>query len=203
MSLMDYIDKGGTIADILLCLNIIGFSIMFWKLFIITKFKFRRIAIMEELVHMMQESKTRLKGETTIVTFARDQIRFRVKSLERGLDTIRIIATISPLLGLLGTVVGILGSFENISIYGLDDPTIFAESISLALITTIGGLIVAVPHYVGYNYFIGYMYKLEDSIEREAMQNFFAAGDGAGNTRGMLQSSVAGIIVAEAIAKRV
>ena len=89
------------------------------------------------------------------------------------MNTVRIIATISPLLGLLGTVIGILGSFENISLNGMDDPTIFADNIALALITTIGGLIVAVPHYIGYNYLIGYLDNLEESMGKYAVEKFF------------------------------
>lgn len=78
-----------------------------------------------------------------------------------GLNTVKIIAIISPLLGLLGTVIGILMAFTTISEQGLSDPSAFAGGISVALITTVGGLIVAIPHNIGYNYLI----QLVDSIE--------------------------------------
>ena len=81
--------------------------------------------------------------------------------LENGLNTIKIIAAISPLLGLLGTVIGVLMSFSQMAKGGMGDPSSFANGISLALITTVGGLIVAIPHYIGHNYLLGNLDELE------------------------------------------
>lgn len=78
----------------------------------------------------------------------------------------QIIASITPLLGLLGTVLGILSSFSIISQKGLDNPNLFAEGISLALITTFGGLIVAIPHFVGHNYLKSYLDQSERKLEK-------------------------------------
>lgn len=172
MSLIDYIDKGGPIAYILLVLNIIGMSVMFWKIIVIVRFNSRRNRVFKEIIETLKPKNSVLKDEVTMLEVLKNQVKGKIKGLEVGLNTVRIIATISPLLGLLGTVIGILGSFENISIKGMDDPTIFADNISLALITTIGGLIVAVPHYIGYNYLIGFLDYLEDSMERDAVEKF-------------------------------
>ena len=91
---------------------------------------------------------------------------------ERGLSTIKIIASIAPLLGLLGTVVGVLNAFDKISQKGLNDPSIFANGISVALITTVAGLVVAIPHYIGYNYLIAMLDRIEvrvsDVLKRES-----------------------------------
>jgi biopolymer transport protein ExbB len=73
------------------------------------------------------------------------------------------------LLGLLGTVVGVLNTFDSITNHGLQDPTIFSGGISVALITTVAGLIVAIPHYIGYNYFIGILDNTELDIEKEIL----------------------------------
>ena len=91
----------------------------------------------------------------------------KMVSLESGLSTIRIIAAISPLLGLLGTVVGILDSFETISKTGLGDPSSFASGISLALVTTVMGLVIAIPHYIGYNYLVRNIDSLESVVLKE------------------------------------
>jgi biopolymer transport protein ExbB len=77
----------------------------------------------------------------------------KITSIEVGMSSIKIIASISPLIGLLGTVVGVLGAFEAVAATGLGDPSSFASGISLALVTTVMGLIIAIPHYVAYNYF--------------------------------------------------
>ena len=67
------------------------------------------------------------------------------------------IAAISPLLGLLGTVTGIINAFNAIMARGVGDPTVFAAGISEALITTAAGLIVAIPALFGYRYLRGHV----------------------------------------------
>ena len=93
--------------------------------------------------------------------------------MEFGLNSVKIIATISPLLGLLGTVIGVFTSFDAISKSGLEDPSVFAEGISVALITTVGGLVVAIPHYIGYNFLIGTVDTLEVTLEEELFKEHF------------------------------
>jgi len=65
--------------------------------------------------------------------------------LERGINLIKIFAAIAPLLGLLGTVTGMIETFQMITLHGTGDPKIMAGSISLALVTTAQGLIAALP----------------------------------------------------------
>ncbi|MFW7377730.1 MAG: MotA/TolQ/ExbB proton channel family protein [Oligoflexus sp.] len=66
-------------------------------------------------------------------------------SLERGLSTIKILAAVAPLLGLLGTVTGMIGTFQSITLFGTGDPKLMAGGISQALVTTVLGLIAAIP----------------------------------------------------------
>lgn len=66
-------------------------------------------------------------------------------ALERFLTFIKIIATIAPLMGLLGTVTGMIQVFQQITVYGAGDPTIMAGGISVALMTTVLGITVAIP----------------------------------------------------------
>ena len=98
-------------------------------------------------------------------------VLLKVKKLEFGLNTVKIIASLSPLIGLLGTVIGILNSFDSISHLGLGDPTVFSSGISIALITTVAGLIVAIPHYIGYNYFVGSLDNLEVQLEKQILDD--------------------------------
>lgn len=78
--------------------------------------------------------------------------RREAASLERYINVIGTIASVSPLLGLLGTVSGMIKSFNIISIQGVADPASLAGGISEALITTAAGLVVAIPTYVIYRY---------------------------------------------------
>ncbi len=68
-----------------------------------------------------------------------------VPALERGLSTISVMATTAPLLGLLGTVMGMIQLFQVITMHGTSDPKLLAGGISVALVTTEAGLVVAIP----------------------------------------------------------
>ncbi|MBL0710863.1 MAG: MotA/TolQ/ExbB proton channel family protein, partial [Colwellia sp.] len=65
--------------------------------------------------------------------------------VDRGVNLIKMFAAIAPLMGLLGTVVGMIMTFQTITLYGTGDPKIMAGNISLALVTTALGLICALP----------------------------------------------------------
>ncbi len=65
--------------------------------------------------------------------------------VQRGLGTLSVLAAISPLLGLLGTVTGIIETFQAITLYGTGDPRMMSGGISQALVTTVQGLVVAIP----------------------------------------------------------
>jgi biopolymer transport protein ExbB len=71
--------------------------------------------------------------------------------LDKGTGIIKLLATVAPLLGLLGTVTGMIGTFQAITLYGTGDPKLMAGGISQALITTVLGLIVAIPLLFGHS----------------------------------------------------
>lgn len=90
--------------------------------------------------------------------------------LERFLNTLGTIASISPLLGLLGTVIGMIKVFAVITTQGVGDPGVLAEGISEALITTAVGLTVAIPSLMFYRYFRGRVDELVVTMEQEALK---------------------------------
>ncbi len=65
--------------------------------------------------------------------------------IQRGLGTLSILAAVAPLLGLLGTVTGIIETFQSITLFGTGDPRVMSGGISQALVTTVEGLAVAIP----------------------------------------------------------
>ncbi|HWN06488.1 MAG TPA: MotA/TolQ/ExbB proton channel family protein [Steroidobacteraceae bacterium] len=99
-----------------------------------------------------------------------DTGRHVVHELERFLGTLGTIAAVSPLLGLLGTVTGMIQAFEAISAEGVGDPQILAGGIGTALITTAAGLIVAIPALFAYRYLRGVVDLLVVEMEKEAMK---------------------------------
>jgi len=68
-----------------------------------------------------------------------------VPRLERGISIIKVLAAIAPMLGLLGTVTGMIGTFQSITLFGTGDPKMMAGGISTALVTTVLGLVAALP----------------------------------------------------------
>ncbi len=172
MRLFDYINQGGPIMYILLVLNIIGFTILFWKIFTILSAKKNSDALAEEIKTKFTDFADDTNSPMA-VNILKDEVQSNVHELESGLNTVKIIASIAPLLGLLGTVLGILSAFKVISEQGLSNPSMFAGGIAMALITTVGGLIVAIPHFVGYNYLVGVLDDLEIELEKKAVRDIF------------------------------
>jgi len=74
-----------------------------------------------------------------------EAITQEVPKLEKGLSMIKLLAGVAPLLGLLGTVTGMIATFQTISLFGTGDPKLMASGISQALVTTMLGLMVAIP----------------------------------------------------------
>jgi len=74
-----------------------------------------------------------------------EAITREVPVLEKGLSMIKLLAAVAPLLGLLGTVTGMIATFQSISLFGTGDPKLMANGISQALVTTMLGLCVAIP----------------------------------------------------------
>ncbi len=98
-----------------------------------------------------------------------DTGRHVVHELERFLNTLGTIAGITPLLGLLGTVVGMIKVFSAIMVHGVGDPNELAGGISEALITTAAGLTVAIPAYFFYRYFRGLVRSYVLQMEQQAL----------------------------------
>jgi biopolymer transport protein ExbB len=93
-----------------------------------------------------------------------------VHELERYLNTLGTIASISPLLGLLGTVIGMIKVFSVIVTAGVGDPGVLAGGISEALITTAAGLSVAIPSLMFHRYFSGLIDQLVIGMEEQALK---------------------------------
>lgn len=84
---------------------------------------------------------------------------------ESRLNLLASVISISPMLGLLGTVTGMIRAFTNISKYGTGDAAIVADGIAEALLTTAAGLMIAIPVIVVYNYLNRRLEKMENEID--------------------------------------
>lgn len=99
-----------------------------------------------------------------------DTGRHVVMDLEKFMNSLGTIAAVSPLLGLLGTVIGMIKVFTAISTMGVGNPGVLAGGISEALITTASGLAVAIPSLMMYRYFRGKVDELVIDMEKEALK---------------------------------
>jgi biopolymer transport protein ExbB len=106
-----------------------------------------------------------------------DTGRHVAHDLDRFLNTLGTIAGVAPLLGLLGTVWGIIGAFSAIHEGGLGDPRLLSGGISEALICTAAGLCVAIPSYVAFRYLRGKVDGIVVRIEKDVVRFADALND--------------------------
>ena len=94
---------------------------------------------------MMAYDSNRNADVETLALKLDDAVLKEVPKLEGGLNLIKVLAAVAPLLGLLGTVIGMIRTFQAITLFGTGDPQLMASGISEALVTTVLGLVAAIP----------------------------------------------------------
>lgn len=99
-----------------------------------------------------------------------DTGRHVVHELDRFIGTLGTIASLSPLMGLLGTVLGMIRTFDAITTGGIGNPAALAGGIAEALITTAAGLTVAIPALIGYRFLRSRVERLVVQMEKEAIK---------------------------------
>ena len=97
-----------------------------------------------------------------------DAILKEVPKLESGLNLVKVLAATAPLLGLLGTVIGMINTFQAITLFGTGDPQIMAGGISEALVTTVLGLIAAIPLLLLHAFASGAAKRVTQVLEEQA-----------------------------------
>ncbi|MED5529142.1 MAG: MotA/TolQ/ExbB proton channel family protein [Pseudomonadota bacterium] len=147
-------NNSGIIGFIIIGVGIVGISIAFLRLLMLTLVSIKVRAQLKRdkptknnplgRVLLVAESNPTADTETLELKLG-EAILQETPRLERMLTIIKMIATIAPLGGLLGTVTGMIQVFQQITVYGAGDPTIMAGGISQALMTTVLGITVAIP----------------------------------------------------------
>ncbi|MBW3554748.1 MAG: MotA/TolQ/ExbB proton channel family protein [Gemmatimonadetes bacterium] len=94
----------------------------------------------------------------------------QMASLEKGLVWLATIANVAPLLGFLGTVIGMIIAFQNIEAAGEVEATLVAGGIKIALITTAAGLVIAIPMNIMHNYFVSKVDRMVIDMEESAQR---------------------------------
>ncbi|MBY6093340.1 MotA/TolQ/ExbB proton channel family protein [Ferrimonas balearica] len=100
------------------------------------------------------------------------------QGLEKGLSMLKLMAAIAPMLGLLGTVTGMIETFQVITQYGNGDPKVMAGGISMALVTTVLGLVAAMPLLLAHNLLSTRVTVIRSLLEKESIALVAAHADG-------------------------
>ncbi|HUQ09511.1 MAG TPA: MotA/TolQ/ExbB proton channel family protein [Steroidobacteraceae bacterium] len=129
------------------------------------------------------------RGRAIMMERVEDTGRHVVHELERFVNSVGTIASIAPLLGLLGTVTGIINAFKAVMLGGMGDPRMLAQGISEALVCTAGGLTVAIPAYIAHRYLRGKVERIVVEMEKVAVN--FADSLGASQQGGESDGGIA------------
>ncbi|HFD12338.1 MAG TPA: MotA/TolQ/ExbB proton channel family protein [Crenotrichaceae bacterium] len=160
-SLKERIKQGGVIAYIILLVGVVALLIILerWLVLLVTSRKMNKQLKLDEantnnpLGRVLAVANTvPRQGLETLQLKLDEAILKELPRIERGLSTIAIMAAIAPLLGLLGTVTGMIETFTSITLFGTGDPKYMSSGISQALVTTELGLAVAIPVIVFHSY---------------------------------------------------
>ena len=151
---IERIQQGGIIGYIILVLGAVGFVYSIWRLIRLTLTG----AQMSKQLTATEPDQANPLGRVIAATQQQgfedsetyellldEAITKEVPLLEKGQTMIKLLAAVAPLLGLLGTVTGMIATFQSISLFGTGDPKLMASGISQALVTTMLGLVVAIP----------------------------------------------------------
>lgn len=148
------VEQGGGVGYIIILIGIFGVAVSLWRFWTLYQTTGRvnaqvgasEISEDNPLGRVMKVYENNRSADVETLELKLDEAILReVPRLEAWLPTIKVFAAIAPLLGLLGTVTGMIETFQMITLFGTGDPKLMAGGISEALVTTMLGLIVAIP----------------------------------------------------------
>ena len=153
-SLRERIDQGGVVGYVIIVLGVIGLLIAVWRLLYLSgvgagirkQLKSETPNEKNPLGRILKVYDDNVDTDTETLELKLDEAILReAPNLEKWQGGIKVLAAVAPLLGLLGTVTGMIATFQAITLFGTGDPKLMAGGISEALVTTWLGLIVAIP----------------------------------------------------------
>ena len=150
----DRIEQGGIVGYCIIALGIVGLLIAIWRWFGLTADSRRVSAQLKRdsassdnpLGRVLAAYESNRGADTETIELKLSEAALKeMPGLTKGLLFIKVVSAVAPLMGLLGTVTGMIKTFQVITLYGAGDPKMMAGGISQALMTTVLGLVVAIP----------------------------------------------------------
>lgn len=174
---MERVDQGGLVGYITLALGAIGGLLALERIITLTitaakvrgQMKTREIRKNNPLGRVLAVYEENRSADVETLELKLDEaILKEIPRLERGISTIKVISALAPLLGLLGTVTGMILTFQAITLFGTGDPKLMAGGISQALVTTVQGLVVAIPMVLLYSVCAGRAKAVIEVLEEQS-----------------------------------
>ncbi|HCL57224.1 MAG TPA: hypothetical protein DHW82_09495 [Spirochaetia bacterium] len=166
--MIEILRQSGIVGYFLLFLAVLTLAIILYKSYSLRHFiQFHKKTLVLRIREKLKEKNISIHSENFSL-FIQTELSSEKKKFQKYLLILANISSISPLLGLLGTLIGMIGSTEGILAM---DNTALLQGISKALFTTVEGIIVAVPAIISYNYYIGKIEDLEKDLEQEIIQD--------------------------------
>lgn len=175
-SLRERIDQGGVVGYVIIVLGVIGLLIAAWRLLYLSgvgggirrQLKSEAPNEKNPLGRILKVYDENSDTDTETLELKLDEAILReAPSLEKWQGGIKVLAAVAPLLGLLGTVTGMIATFQAITLFGTGDPKLMAGGISQALVTTVLGLCVAIPLVLLHSWVAGRSRALIEILEEQ------------------------------------
>ncbi len=176
---MQRINQGGIVGYIILSLGAIGLLIAVFRFFSLSLISGK---ISRQMKNLDQPSDNNPLGRIALIyqeykgepltereIALQEAMIKEAPAIERYNGLIKLLAAVSPLLGLLGTVIGMIITFQTITLFGTSDPKLMAGGISTALVTTVLGLSVAIPLLFAHTFIVAKSRKILDLIEHQSV----------------------------------
>ncbi|HLU06928.1 MAG TPA: MotA/TolQ/ExbB proton channel family protein [Woeseiaceae bacterium] len=150
----EQVNQGGIVGYSIIALGIIGLLIAIWRWIALTlaarkvsaQLKSDRASSDNPLGRVLAAYESNRNADTETIELKLSEAALKeMPGLTKGLLFIKVVSVVAPLMGLLGTVTGMIKTFQVITLYGAGDPKMMAGGISQALVTTVLGLVVAIP----------------------------------------------------------
>lgn len=176
-TLLEHVDNGGTIGYLILSVGALGMLFVLERVIYLTivsgkvKSQIRSEVVNENnpLGRVLAVHEANMGADVETLELKIDEaILKEMPALERFLTLIKLIAAIAPLMGLLGTVTGMILTFQSMTLFGTGDPSVMAGGISQALITTVLGICVALPTLFLHSIVNGMSQRVVHTIEEQS-----------------------------------
>jgi biopolymer transport protein ExbB len=178
-TLMDRVHQGGIIGYIILALGALGLLFAFFKVILLN---IEKRAINKQMKNLEIPNQNNSLGKIAHTFYLNkdkplqdlevsinESILKEVNRVKSGESFIKLLAAVTPLLGLLGTVTGMIATFQAITLFGTGDPKLMAGGISTALVTTVLGLVTAIPLLFAYTYLASTSNRIVSVLEEQSI----------------------------------